>query len=61
MRRPEERKGRAPIDKAEMADFNNCIMDIQVVEMNCVGLPFTWDNKSSDGDNIMSRIDRASV
>lgn len=45
-------------DVAEMADFNNCLNAIEMVEMNTKGGQFTWDNKMDDVDNIKSRIDR---
>ena len=58
VRKPKKRQRGDPIDTAEMADFNSCIHDIQVEDVNCKGLPFTWNNKRGDNSTVLSRIDR---
>ncbi|KAM7528458.1 hypothetical protein LguiB_031868 [Lonicera macranthoides] len=45
-------------DIAEMADFNNCLNAIEVVEMTTRGGLFTWDNKRNGEANIKSKIDK---
>ena len=55
----DERLGGAPPSVAEMRDFNDCLNNINVVEMNTKGFMFTWDNKRDDDENIKSRINRA--
>lgn len=57
VRNANERFGGVPPDVVEMVDFNNCLNDIQVVEMNTKGASLTSDNKRDDEDNIKSRID----
>lgn len=55
VRKPEERRGANPVDRAEMEDFNQCLSDIQVQGMNYKVFAYTWDSKRSD--NMLSRID----
>ncbi|KAM7474108.1 hypothetical protein LguiB_021351 [Lonicera macranthoides] len=58
VRTVDERVGGVEPDQNEMADFNQCLMDIQVQDMCSKGLFFTWINHTGEGDCIFSRIYR---
>lgn len=41
-----------------MLDFNSCLADVQVDDLNCKRLPLTQSNKRGDGVSTLSIIDR---
>lgn len=45
-------------DKAEIEDFYQCLVDIQMQDVNCKGLPFTWCNLRGTNTSILSKINR---
>ena len=58
VRRASEKLGGNAPNWAEMQDFNDCINNIQVVEMNTKDVSLTWDNQRDDEAKIKCRIDR---
>ncbi|GJT20548.1 hypothetical protein Tco_0890485 [Tanacetum coccineum] len=41
-----------------MWDFQECVEDMEVVDVNCTGLKFTWNQKPKGNDGILKKIDR---
>lgn len=48
-------------DASAAADFNSCLNDVEVEDLNAKGLWFTWSNRRAGLDHSSSRIDRALV
>ncbi|XP_058208349.1 uncharacterized protein LOC131321384 [Rhododendron vialii] len=56
-----EKSNSNSFDNASAGDFNQCIEDIGVEQLNSTGLWFTWSNKRLGHDHSSNRIDRALV
>ncbi|GJU61512.1 RNA-directed DNA polymerase, eukaryota, reverse transcriptase zinc-binding domain protein [Tanacetum coccineum] len=41
-----------------MREFQECVQDIEISDVNSSGLKFTWNQKPKDGDEILKKIDR---
>nr|GEX99632.1 hypothetical protein [Tanacetum cinerariifolium] len=41
-----------------MRDFQECINDLKLLNVNCTGLRFTWNQKPKGGDGILKKIDQ---
>ncbi|XP_019248329.1 PREDICTED: uncharacterized protein LOC109227585 [Nicotiana attenuata] len=56
----EERMG-SPITMAEIRDFKKYVEDCSLMDLKFTRAFFTWTNKQSGGDRVLSRIDRVMV
>nr|GEW43702.1 hypothetical protein [Tanacetum cinerariifolium] len=41
-----------------MREFKACVEEIEVMDVQCTGLQFTWNQKPKGGDGILKKIDR---
>ncbi|GKE79100.1 hypothetical protein Tco_1545220, partial [Tanacetum coccineum] len=41
-----------------MRDFQECVEDMEVADVNSTGLKFTWNQKPKGNDGILKKIDR---
>ncbi|GKE91587.1 RNA-directed DNA polymerase, eukaryota, reverse transcriptase zinc-binding domain protein, partial [Tanacetum coccineum] len=41
-----------------MRDFKECVQAMEVSDVNCTGLHFTWNQKSKGSNGILKKIDR---
>ncbi|GJU88114.1 hypothetical protein Tco_1300537 [Tanacetum coccineum] len=41
-----------------MIEFKDCVADIEVMDINCSGLHFTWNQKPKGGGGILKKLDR---
>nr|XP_043639258.1 uncharacterized protein LOC122610330 [Erigeron canadensis] len=41
-----------------MRDFKECVEEIEVMDINCYGLHYTWNQKPKHGTGIFKKIDR---
>ncbi|GJZ55563.1 hypothetical protein Tco_0610756 [Tanacetum coccineum] len=41
-----------------MIEFKDCVSNIEVMDINCTGLHFTWNQKPRGGDGILKKLDR---
>lgn len=48
-------------DTIGTGDFNKCIEDIEMEDLNSKGLRFTWSNKQAGAGHCSCRLDRALV
>ncbi|GJT07833.1 hypothetical protein Tco_0842295 [Tanacetum coccineum] len=39
-------------------EFKDCVLKIKVMDINSMGLHFTWNQKPKDGDEILKKLDR---
>ncbi|XP_022031917.1 uncharacterized protein LOC110932977 [Helianthus annuus] len=46
---------------AGMREFQNCVDDIEVFDINSSGLHFTWNQKPKEGVSLLKKIDRVLV
>ncbi|XP_070042873.1 uncharacterized protein [Nicotiana tomentosiformis] len=46
---------------ADIRDFKKCVEDCSLLDLKSTGAFFTWTNKQSGGDIVLSRIDRVMV
>ncbi|XP_021996194.1 uncharacterized protein LOC110893391 [Helianthus annuus] len=44
-----------------MMDFQDCVANIEVFDVNCSGMQFTWNQKPKQGMGIMKKIDRIMI
>ncbi|GJY79719.1 RNA-directed DNA polymerase, eukaryota, reverse transcriptase zinc-binding domain protein [Tanacetum coccineum] len=49
--------GSSYVDTA-MRDFQDCVEAIEVADVNCSGLRFTWNQKPRGEDGVLKKIDR---
>lgn len=60
IRKREERVGtRARVSQANIEEFNNCIENSSLNELQSIGEELTWNNMRKGDEMIASRIDRA--
>lgn len=52
----EDRQGGAPVQEAEIRDFNEYLLDTGMTEIRSVRREFTWTNS-----HVFSKIDKAVV
>ncbi|XP_021991518.1 uncharacterized protein LOC110888295 [Helianthus annuus] len=48
----------ASLISAGMREFQNCVDDIEVFDINSSGLHFTWNQKPKEGVGLLKKIDR---
>ncbi|XP_021996129.1 uncharacterized protein LOC110893325 [Helianthus annuus] len=41
-----------------MRDFQECVDNIEVVDINCMGIHFTWSQKPKNGVGLLKKLDR---
>ncbi|XP_070025420.1 uncharacterized protein [Nicotiana sylvestris] len=51
----------SPVTMAEIRDFRQCVDTCCFEELKPIGAFYTWNNKQSGADRVMSRIDRVLV
>ncbi|KAF7124850.1 hypothetical protein RHSIM_Rhsim12G0100000 [Rhododendron simsii] len=61
VRRHSEKSDSTHFDASSALDFNNCLEDVEMEDLNSKGLWFTWSNKRTGHDQCSSRLDRAIV
>lgn len=61
VRRQNEKSEPSHFDTTSAGDFNHCMEDIEVEDLNSKGLWFTWSNKRVGQGQSSSRLDRALV
>ncbi|XP_074321237.1 uncharacterized protein LOC141657793 [Silene latifolia] len=54
-----ERVSSSPPDLADILDFNECLLNCQLDDINGSGCEFTWTNKQDDTTRVWSKLDRA--
>jgi len=58
IRWPNEKCGGSGMNEIAAKEFNECIDNLQLLEMAATGAPFTWTNSSEGEARIDTRIDR---
>ncbi|XP_059277758.1 uncharacterized protein LOC132031905 [Lycium ferocissimum] len=48
-----------PVQFTEVKEFNDCMQDLSLTELNWRGDYYTWSNKQHGDERICSRLDRA--
>uniref|UniRef100_A0A5B6YUZ1 Reverse transcriptase domain-containing protein n=1 Tax=Davidia involucrata TaxID=16924 RepID=A0A5B6YUZ1_DAVIN len=61
VRSHEEKTGGRGIDSGEVEEFNSCLYNVGVDDLNGKGRWLTWDNQRDGNDNIQSKLDRVLV
>ncbi|GKA00236.1 retrovirus-related pol polyprotein from transposon TNT 1-94 [Tanacetum coccineum] len=58
IQRPDESSAGSSYINTGMRDFQKCVEDIEVADVNSTGLKFTWNQKPKGNDGILKKIDR---
>ncbi|GJT51663.1 trichome birefringence-like protein 3 [Tanacetum coccineum] len=51
------KEGSSAINRA-MYEFKDCVADIEVMDVNCSGLHYTWNRKPKGGGGILKKLER---
>ncbi|KAK9706165.1 hypothetical protein RND81_07G108300 [Saponaria officinalis] len=56
-----EKISHTPPTASDLLEFNDCLFECGLDDMNCTGCEYTWHNKQDSGSAVYSKLDRVLI